>query len=288
LSELAYADEVVSSASVTPIKENIVARRTVVYQTLMDPANVRIEGEKAKGKLFNRFLFKLSNPEEIEFVSIEKYYEPYIVVSGRHLIDYYRKSAYSVPVDKEAKEVILLGHTFTPLQTSFSTESEKNITLNGEERLVKETRGFFILDRYGQESKLSQFPSAPSEENPQKLIKSFKMPEVALEMELDVIRKRIVQRPSDIHRIAKEEVEIDERSVIYTPRFKLTYKCPRIDKEACMVFDGVTLEQVRRTEGVLFTATNTVLDTFRRLFDTSKKLVLKGASAALDKGRRLV
>jgi hypothetical protein len=154
--------------------------------------------------------------------------------------------------------------------------------------LVKETRGFFTLDRYGQDSKLNQFPPAPSEESPQKLIKMFKMPEIPLEMELDVIRRRIVHRPKDISRVVNEEVEIDERSVIYTPRFKLTYKCPRIGKEAHVVFDGVTLGQVKPNEGVLFAATSTVVGTFRHLFGTGKKWVIKGASIVKEKRRLLV
>jgi hypothetical protein len=203
------------------------------------------------------------------------------------MIDYYRRSAYFVNVDKDAKEVILLGHTFTPLR-AFSTDSEKNIKLDGEERLVKETRGFFILNQYGQDSKLSQFPSAPSEENPQKLVKLFKMTDIALEMELDVIRRRIIQHPSDVSRVVNEEVEIDERSVIYTPRFKLTYRCPRIGKEACMVFDGVTLEQIKQNEGFIFATTNAVVTVFRRVFSTGKKWLLKGASVALQKGKLLV
>src|SRR4030067_2968208 len=150
--------------------------------------------------------------------------------SGKYLIDYYRKCAYAVKVDKEAKEVILFDHTFTPGQASNSTVSENIIKLEGEERLVKETRAFILLDRYGQDLKLSEFPSAPSEENPQKLIKLFKMPEIAPSMDMEVIRKRIARRPSDINRIVKEVLEIDERSVIYAPRFNLTYKSPRIGK----------------------------------------------------------
>ncbi len=285
MTELTFAEITPTTASFNPPKESIIARRTIVYQTLMDPAIVRIAGEKAKTKLFNRFLFKLSNPEEIEFVSIEKYYEPYIIVSGRHLIDYYQKSAYSLRVDKDAKEVILLGRTFTPLQTSFSSDSEGVVKLEGEERLIKETRGFFILDKYGQDSKLSQFPSAPSEENPQKLIKLFKMPDIGPEIELDAVQRRIIHRPNNLSRIVNEEVEVDERSVVYTPRFKLTYRCPRIGKEATMIFDGVTLERIRQNESVLHIATDNVIAAIGRAYGTAKKCALKGASIAREKAR---
>ena len=264
MSELACADEVVISALVTSTKENIAARRTIVYQTLIDPAVVRIAGEKTKNKLFNKFLFKLNSPEEIEFISIERYFEPYIVVSGKYLIDYYRKCAYAVKVDKEAKEVILLNHTFIPEQASNSTVREHSIRLEGEERLVKETRAFLILNRYGQDSKLSEFPSAPSEKNPQELVKSFKMPEIAPSMDVEVIRKRIAQRPNDINRIVNEVLEIDERSLIYTPRFKLTYKCPRIGKEAYLEFDGITSKLIQQNKNVFSVAINAVMSKLKR------------------------
>ena len=94
MSELSYPVEVVTKATVTCTIEDIPPRKTVVYRTLIDSAAVRIEGEKNKHKLFKRFLFLSRPSEEIEFVSIEKYYEPYIIISGSYLIDYYRKESY--------------------------------------------------------------------------------------------------------------------------------------------------------------------------------------------------
>ena len=78
MTELACTPEIVISASIPDSKECIASRNTIVYQTLIDPTVARIAGEKNKHKLFNKFLFKLNNPSEIEFVSTEKYYEPYI------------------------------------------------------------------------------------------------------------------------------------------------------------------------------------------------------------------
>lgn len=273
MTELAFIDKPITSTTPLSPKENIVPRKTIVYQTLMNSSTARIEGEKAKKKLFSRFLFKLKTPDEIEFVSIEKYYEPYIVTSGRHLIDYYRKCAYSLGVDKEVKEVILFGNVFTPRQASNSADN--NIKLAGEERLVKETRAFLILNRHGQDLKLSEFAPAPSEDNPQKLIKAFEMPEIAPDMDLKVIRKRVVQLPPDVSRIVNEELEIDERSVIYTPRFRLTYKCPRLTKEASMEFDGVTLKQIKQNENI-FSATITAFVSIpRRVYDAGQKWIMK-------------
>ncbi len=287
MSELTFDDQAGTLISIVSANENIAERRTIVYQTLMDATTAKIEGEKNKNKLFNRFLFKLNTPEDIEFVSIEKYYEPYIVVSGKHLIEYYRKSAYTVNVDKEAKEVVLFDRTFTPRPSSFSSGSDGNIRLEGEERIAKETRGFLILDRYGQDTKLEQFPSAPSEDNPQKLIKSFNMPAVSTDIDLEAIRRKIVKHPYDISRILNEELEVDERSVIYAPRFRLTYRCPRIGKEAYLEFDGVTLKKVKQGENVIVAKIGGALSTLKRLVGVSTKWLMKTGSAALERGKLL-
>lgn len=275
MSELVSTQKIITLAISTSMKENIAARRTVVYQTLMDPATVRIEGEKNKNKLFKKFLFKITNPEEIEFVSIAKYYEPYIVISGRHLIDYYRKCTYSINVDKNVQEVILLNRTFTPTHTQYISGSESGIKVDGEERLVKETRGFLILDRYGQDTKLSQIPSAACEENPQELIKTFQMPEITSDLDLQVIHRKIVLHPNNISRIVNEELEIDERSVIYTPRFRLIYRCQRIGKEDYMDFDGITLRRVKRKQSAFSRAVSTVTSVPKYLLDTSEKWITK-------------
>ncbi len=274
MSELVSAEKITISATTSSMKEDVAPRRTVVYQTPMDPATVRIEGEKNKNKLFKKFLFKLNNPEEIEFVSIEKYYEPYMVISGRHLIDYYRKCNYSVNVDENVKEVILLDTTFTPARVPYSS-GESRIQLDGEERLVKETHGFFILDRHGQDTKLTQIPSAAYEEKPQELIKTFGMPEITSDVDLQVIHEKIVQHPNSISRIVNEEFEIDERSVIYTPRFRLTYRCQRIGKEDFMDFDGITLKRVKQKQSAFSRAVNTVTSVPKYLLDTSEKWITK-------------
>ena len=265
LSELENIDAVLISASITDSKENIASRKTIVYQTLIDPAVARIEGEKNKHKLFNKFLFKLNTPAEIEFVSTEKYYEPYITISGKYSIDYYRKCSYAVTVDKKVTEVILFDHTFMPKKNSNSTLSESSIKVEGEERLIKEEGAFLFLNRNGQESKLSEFPPAPSEENPQELIKSFKMPEIAPNLDLDIIRKKILKRPNDINRIVTEMFEIDARSVIYRPIFKVTYKCSRIGEEAHLEFDGVTSKMIGQNPNIFYRAIRFTVKKIKRL-----------------------
>ena len=88
-------------------KENIVERKTIVYETHMDPALVRVTGEKLKKQLFTRFGLLKPRSEEIQFVSLDKYYEPYIVISGRYFIDYFRKCVYFFKVGEPVREVVM-------------------------------------------------------------------------------------------------------------------------------------------------------------------------------------
>ena len=159
MSELEHAEEIVTTAVVTTTRENVIARRTIVYETPIDPAVARVAAEKNKSKLFRKFLFRLNNPEDIEFVSIMKYYEPFVVVSGKYFIDYYRKCRYSVKVDRDVKEVILFDRTFIPAQ-SYTSAGDRNVRLDGEERLVKEARAFLVLNKFGQDTGLKGIPSA--------------------------------------------------------------------------------------------------------------------------------
>lgn len=76
LTEIACAEQIVISAESASAKENIVARKTIVNKTLVDPTVIRVEGEKTKNHLFTRFGFLKPKSEEVQFVSMDKYYEP--------------------------------------------------------------------------------------------------------------------------------------------------------------------------------------------------------------------
>jgi len=61
--------------------ENIVPRKTVVYVTCIEPDAIKLTGEKVKQRLFTKYGLLRPNPEEIQFVSIDKYYQPYIALN---------------------------------------------------------------------------------------------------------------------------------------------------------------------------------------------------------------
>jgi len=240
LTQTTNTDPVIISAASSPTKENIVERKTIVYEAHIDPTVIRVSGEKIKQQLFNRFgLFKPKS-DEIQFISLDKYYEPYIVISGKYFIDYYRKCTYVFKVDEAVREVVLLNYKFLP-ETS---KSSRIIKLPGEERLLKEAKAFLILDKNGKDATVDNLPSAPSEKKPEKVLAEFGIQELAENVDVNFVRERIAKRPKDVSRIVEEVFEITDRSLIYTPRFKLRFKNVKTGEEKIMVLDGVTSKRI--------------------------------------------
>jgi hypothetical protein len=251
LTEVVSDEKIVISTETNPSCEKVAERKTIVYETRIDSTVIKVAGEKLKTQLFTRFGFMKPKPEDIRFISIDKYYEPYMVVSGRYVIDYYRKCAYTIKVDRKVLEVILLNNKLNPNKPMDPSAKDHNvIKLEGEERLINEAKTSLILDRYGEEATLKKLPSAPSERNPKKILAAFGVKEIAPDADLNIIRSRILKRPKDINRLVNELFEVSERAVIYTPRFRVLYKNVKTGEEKTVELDGVTAERIQNPRNI--------------------------------------
>jgi hypothetical protein len=249
MAELVSDEEMAVCTDAVPSSEKIAERKTIVYETRIDPTVAKMAGEKIKVRLFTRFGFLKPKSNEIQFVSVDKYYEPYLVIGGRYSIDYYRNCAYTVKVAKDVLEVIILGRKFDSIQhMDLSAADHNTIRLEGEERLKNDARASLVLDRSGRDMTLERFPSAPSERNPKKTLATFRVEEIAPDADLSMIRSRLAVRPKDVSRIVSEIFEVDERAIIYTPRFKVTFRNTRTGEGRTVEFDGVTAEKLRETK----------------------------------------
>lgn len=245
MTEAVAGEKIIISLETRHCREKIAERKTVVYETRIDPTVVQVTGERLKTQLFTRFGFMKPKPEEIQSVSTSKCYEPYMVMNGRYFIDYYRKCAYKFKVDKKALEIILLNHRLTPSQPTDTYErGYKEVKLEGEERLVYEVKASLILDGSGREVTASSFPSAPSERNPKKILEKYGVKEIPLDADLKIIRSKILQRPKDASRIVKELFEVNERTIIYVPRFRVVYRNVKTGIQRILEIDGVTSARV--------------------------------------------
>jgi hypothetical protein len=237
----------VISTEPLPSNEKIAERKTIVYETRLDPTVIKLTGEKVKDQLFARFGFLKPKPEEVQFVSMDKYYEPYVMISGTYSLNYYRKCFYTVSIDKQVLEVILLDHKLKPEQSMGSSAGDRYvIKLEGEERIVNEAKASLLLDRFGQDVTLEKLPFAPSERNPKKILATCGAEDIAENADIDMLRSRILRRPADISRIVSELFEVTERAVIYTPRFTVLYRNLKTNEERTIEFDGVTGERLQQ------------------------------------------
>jgi len=224
------------------VPQKIVERQTVVLKSRLDPTMARLLGEKTKGKFFVRLHFLKPKPEEIRLISFEKYYEPNIVIGGKYAIDYCRRRVYVVDVDEKTREIVIAGKKFKPEHLS-PERPTKVIKLDGEEHFHYEDEAYLILDRIGREVAPEQMSYAPSEEQGLERLAEVgtkvREVEISNEEEIDFLRSRIVNRPSDVE-VTKEIFEVNERTLVYNPVYQLTFQSVKTEKKVTLDIDGVT------------------------------------------------
>ncbi len=226
------------------VPEKIAKRKTIVYKSRIDPTVIKLTAEKMKSKLFTKAGFLKPGPEEIRVVSIDKYYQPYVVVDGKYQVDYYKKRVFTFEVDAEAREVLILDEAFKPETVADVEGTRKVVRIEGEERLSYEDKAYVILDASGREVSPDLVPSAPCEERPLKVLKEFRKKtgkvKTTPEKEIELVRSRIVKRPVDLGKVGKELFDISEHAVIYSPIYEIAFRNVRTREEKTIRIDGVT------------------------------------------------
>ncbi len=226
--------------------EKIAKRQTVIYETRIEPNVIETIGEKLKTYLFMRFGFIKPRFEDIQLLSIDKFYEPYVKISGKYAIDYYRKTTYTIGVSKKVEEVIISDDTYRPAPpTDQFVENWNIVNLEAEERLKTEISASLVLDKFGQEVATREFPTNSFESKSNEMLADLGVKEVPQDTDLDMIRSRILKRPKDVHRVVSEIFEINERFVVYSPRYRLLYTNVRTGEAKAMEFDGITAQRIQ-------------------------------------------
>jgi len=229
---------------VPPVPESIARRKVIVYKSCVDPTIIRLTAEKMKDKLFVKS-FSKPKPEEIRVVSVDKYYEPYVLVNAKYSIDYYKTKVHTLHVDEGTEQVKILGETFKPETVTDPTgEVRKVIQLETKECLSYEDKANVILDKTGREIPVDQVPSAPSEDHPHKKLKEVGKKAGKINFspgkEIEMVKAGIVNRPPDAENIEKELFQISEHAVIYSPVYEITFRNAKTSDERIIKIDGVT------------------------------------------------
>jgi hypothetical protein len=229
------------------IPEKICERRTIVYKPLVDESIAKLIGEQEKKRLFTKIgLFK-SKDEETQFVSLDKYYEPYVIVKGTYNIDYCQEGVYHLNIPSDVREVIINDQIIKPEPAD---EGQK-ITLTGDERIKYQDKAYMIIDRKGNQVSLDDFPTAPSEENPEEILEqsSNKLSnlEIPQQKEVEIVRSKIVKRPPKIKRVISELFEISERVIVYVPFYELEYESTKTNEKKALRINAITSKLATET-----------------------------------------
>ena len=236
-------------AEVNHVPEKIAKRKTIDYKSRIDPTVIKLTAEKMKSKLFTKVGFLKPGPGEIRVVSIDKYYEPYVVVDGKYRVNYFKKRVFTFDVDDGARDVRILNETFKPETLTDVAGTRKVVRIEGEERLSYEDKAYLILDASGREVSPELVPSAPCEEHPHKVLKEFRKRtgkvKTSPQKEIELVRSRIVKRPAGLGRVGKELFQISEHAVIYSPVYEITFRNVKTGEEKTVKIDGVTARIVQ-------------------------------------------
>ncbi len=232
-------------SEIPPLKEKLVRRKIIVYKSRVDLTVVKLTAEKMKNKLFIKFGFSKPRPEEIRVVSVDKNYEPYVLIDGKYQVYYYKKRSYTLEVSDETEEVKILGQAFQPESVVSPPEKPRKVVkLEVEERFSHEDKSYMLLDKSGCEVSPDQVPSAPSEDHPEKILKESveKLGKIKTtpKKEVEMIKSRIVKRPADADRIENEVFEISEHAVIYSPIYEITFRNIKTGEDRIVKVDGIT------------------------------------------------
>jgi hypothetical protein len=236
-------------SEIPPIPEKISERKIVVYKSRVDPTIVKLTAEKMRHKLFTSASFSKRRPEEVRVVSVDKYYEPYILIDAKYNIKYFKKRVYVLSVDPEVEEVKILGDSYKPeIDTGSSGESRKVIRLEAEMWSSHKDKVYLVLDGEGREISPDQVPAAPSEDHPEEILKEFSknggMVQGSAQKEIELVKAKIVKRPSDIAEIVNELFQVSEHAVIYSPVYEITFQNVKTGEEKLIKIDGVTAKIV--------------------------------------------
>jgi len=228
-------------AEIEILPQKIVDTRTIILKTRLDPSRVKLQGEKLKGSFFNRSGLLKPKSQDILLVAFSKYYEPYILIGGRYFIDYAKKHSYALRVEDKTQALFIDGKKMKIEPLSLQ-DNARVIKLVGEERSHYENETYIVLDRTLQEVSPENLFFAPFESDVESAPVDYDLRKVqiSLEEEISFLRSRVAKRPSDVAEIVKEVFEINERMIIYSPVYELTYKNKKTGKNVTALVNGIT------------------------------------------------
>ena len=227
------------------IPETIVNRKIIIFRSAFGIKAVRKIAEKTKNQMFKRYFLLKSKPNEIKIDTIDKYFEQYVIIDGKYTIEYSQNWKYSIHVDEELQKLKISNKNFEPKLSKNHLELPyKILELNGTGRLCRESQLRIVFDHEWNEVGLERLPYLPFEEALQELPDETAHQEVETdfksEKEVELLKSKILNRPTNILKIYSEIFQVTERALIFKPMYKVVVSHIKSQKKAVFLIDGGT------------------------------------------------
>jgi hypothetical protein len=229
-------------------EERVREPNLVVHELSVDLSGIGKVVNKRKTRFFTKLGFLKPKREDIDCESISLYYEPFHIVNARYRVDYYRRNIYPVRVDDNVREVIIFDRKLDPENPKrvkhLLKRSHREIKLPAEDRIIHEAAAHVAQDRTGREIDPSKLPYAPALKEPEKALEEYgekvRKFMVSPDRLIDIIRERIVRKPSETERIVEEVFEVSENTVTYTPVYEARCRYLKTGEIKIIPISGVT------------------------------------------------
>jgi hypothetical protein len=224
------------------VPQKVVEQKIVILKSRLDPNKVKSLGEEKKRDFFIRSKFLKHKPAdtEVALIGFSKYYEPFIIIGGRYSIDYCKRHLFEIKTDNK-EDRLFVGGEEKKLEPFDPASPNRMFKLVGEERCHYEDETFIVLDRLKREVPIEKLFLAPFEEE-QENIDTLDLRKVSISVddEIDFIKSKIVNRPSNSDFIIKEIFEINDRMIVYNPMYELVFQDLKTTEETSLLVEGIS------------------------------------------------
>lgn len=275
------------------VKEKVVERKIIFFKSTFEIKAIRKTAEKAKSQMFSKYFFLKSKPEESEINTIDKYFEPYIVVDGVYSIDFSKEWRHSIKVNEEMQILKISNKNFEPnFMDNRIDLPYKVLELEGTGRFYHEERKRIVFDEKWNEVRLDLLPYLPFEEDVQEILSESVNQQLTeglnAEKEVEILKSKIFKRPTDFSIIHKEWFNVSERALVFKPMYRVTATHTKTQKKVTFVIDGVngkiSSENTKKTSGL---TTEGFKEIGSNIFSTVKNKTEKVYSLIMKTGKGL-
>lgn len=222
--------------------------KTVVLRKTIDEEEASVIIEEKKTSIFKSLLTK-PKKEDVHVDSIKLFHECMLIVSGKYIADYYRKSIHTISVDSNVQEIIFGGGTFpikekSGFKRAFVGNRGKNkIDLPLEEHVFVEEEDELIFDHNGTEVEfpfkidsktIENYPDQILTENSSNVKKSQITYDSAINLLNESLKKPL---ESDIRKL-NDEFVLKEIKQVYVPIYEARLTGPK-NKVGLLRLDAV-------------------------------------------------